>query len=269
MNVRDNNLISANNSYRTPSVSTHLLKRRTAILTNVKNVKNQGTIGSPIFKNHLLPNLYMEEKEMVKKEKEAVEKGIPIPERTGDTPLNLEARLKAGRDLFTQIPIYGNGKIYIGRRGEARDKDLASEKKRGRVLKSEVWSIGINDAFIYGAIDVSARGRVWFLSDHDKAIIKKSMFEKRDLLSLIKSYENKSAIPTLWREETTSFPAGESVSAREIGQFIENGYVFSTVKLNSKGKSKTKEVFFPNKTAQSVYLHKKRIRNKMSPLSHF
>lgn len=143
---------------------------------------------------------------------------------------------------------------------------MASEKKRGRILKSDVWSIVINDAFIYGAIDVSARGRVWSLSVHDKKLIKQSICEKKDFISLVKSYEKKSEIPALWREKTVSFPAGESISAREIDQFIANGYVFATIKVKSKGKVKYKEVFFPNKTAFSQYLHKKRIRNNMSPL---
>ncbi|WDG70370.1 hypothetical protein [Pseudomonas chlororaphis] len=190
----------------------------------------------------------------------------PVEERTGDAPRSLQARLNEGRKLFAQIRNSGGGKVYLGRRGERRDEDLKSEKKRGRVLSTDVWSIALNDAFIAGAIDASARGRIWWLSDDDKKIIRAAQSRGEDLVSSVVDYEDKSGAEVLWRKWTEDFPAGPTITSRELGQLMSAGYVFSTVKLKSKGEIKTKEVFFPNRTSRSVYLSEKRIKNKLNPV---
>jgi hypothetical protein len=157
-------------------------------------------------------------------------------------------------------------KLYLGRLlhtgpiKEQKEKEGKGADKR--VLNSGDWSLGVNDAFIGGGIDLQARFKFKTpFSSEAKKIIENSTSGKGFLDALqqnkLKTPDENLYDPLL---KHGSYPI--TVTAREIAQLIDSGYVFHDAPAADKAKGESFQAF-RTEAAYKDYLQEKTEERRM------
>ncbi len=152
-------------------------------------------------------------------------------------------------------PTYAKNKIMLGRlddlnkRRNTHGKRDAAWAKANRAdklknfLYADVWSPEVNQAFIGGGIDASARFKFFsdLPDDAKKEIIEISNSGSTDKGKYFKLWlEARGTVPELYNGTGAQYPL--TVTAIEIMQLLDAGYIFDNVP-SSKGASETFQAF--------------------------
>ncbi|WP_238697708.1 RHS repeat-associated core domain-containing protein, partial [Pantoea agglomerans] len=176
--------------------------------------------GKDFFQRKLTPNIEEEERNAA-------------PERSGWDPKDLKHRLNISRNLFNQVNNTDQKRYFIGRMGNEREKIISDNRQRHGVLNSNVWSPVLNDAFIYGGINIGATFYLWnkLMPRELELISKKEKVPHINLEELIRKEPSDVNLPVLMRSPgTKSSPAHPSVTAREIELLLNNNYKMLIIK---------------------------------------
>lgn len=178
--------------------------------------------------------------------------------------------VKAGEDAYGQAEQSynktGKKKLYLGRLlhttpiKEQKDKEGKGAEKR--VLNSGDWSLGVNDAFIGGGIDLQARFKFKTpFSSEAKEIIANSTSGAGFLAALQQNTPN-TPDDNLYDplHKNGAYPI--TVTTREIAQLIDANYVFHDAPAADKAKDESFQAF-QTEAAYKDYLQEKTEERRM------
>ena len=119
------------------------------------------------------------------------------------------------------------------------------EKARALVVEPSKYNLTANDAFIKGGLDIKARFQmVSDFTPETVAFMKQSGLNKAKFMEYVNRVKEKE--PGLWNK-TSGEPA---VSAREVGQLLDDGYWFGVYPDPKTGKNI--QMMFPKGLKPSV-----------------
>jgi len=202
---------------------------------------------------------------------EGVLKGWESKGAGGDAAEGRQNELvKAGKDVYGQAEQSynktGKKKLYLGRLlhttaiKEQKEKEGKGAEKR--VLNSGDWSLGVNDAFIGGGIDLQARFKFKTpFSSAAKKIIANSTSGAGFLAALQQNTPN-TPDDNLYDplHKNGAFPI--TVTTREIAQLIDAKYVFHDAPAADKAKNESFQAF-QTEAAYKEYLQEKTEERRM------
>ncbi len=185
----------------------------------------------------------------------------------GDHVLGRLEELKQGaRPVYDQatqaLTTTGKGKMYLGRLDDTRPvkeaKKQAGKGADARVLDSDVWSLGINDAFMGGGIDLKARFKFKTdLTSEAKTLIMRGLSGQQFLLAL-------QADPNTTIDRNLFDPNSKyqlTVTAREIAQLLDKGYVFGSAPAANSKKPDSFQAF-PDAKSKADYIADKKAERR-------
>src|SRR5262249_34780712 len=121
------------------------------------------------------------------------------------------------------------------------------EQPRALSVEPDLYSLTANDAFMKGGIDIRARFHlVTPLSAQTIAWLKKGGHSSQDLMEYVNQVKDRE--PALWSTNSNA-PA---VSAREIGQLLDEGYWFGLYPKDPKNPTEMVQMMFPRALQPSV-----------------
>lgn len=149
------------------------------------------------------------------------------PVRSGWEPKDWKERLNNGKALFYRMKNTKQKRYFIGRMGNEREILLNDSGRKIGVLNSNVWSLGLNDAFIHGGINIGATFYLWNNPSPSelKILDKKKRSGEISMHDLIREMPPEVNFPLLMRVPASENEKAEpSVTAREIELLLDNHY---------------------------------------------
>ncbi|QRK07321.1 hypothetical protein JQX13_46020 [Archangium violaceum] len=119
-------------------------------------------------------------------------------------------------------------KLYLGRVDDVRNhthqgSETPNPNKEVRRLAADVWSLGVNDAWVEGGIDLPVRFKLVTQFQEPVKALLSSGKNGQEFLDALKPQAGQSPIdPNLWDVENNR----STVTARELAQLLDAGYTF-------------------------------------------
>jgi RHS repeat-associated protein len=148
-------------------------------------------------------------------------------------------------------------KLYLGR---LQDTTAAKKTEADtRVLDSELWSLAINEAFVGGGIDIGARFKFKTpFTERAKTTVKSSS-QGEKFLKKLQEDSKRTVDSNLYNPKKRKHKL--TVTALEIAQLLDAGYVFEDVQAAAPGKGKSFQAF-PNQKKYITSNRQKSLSNR-------